>query len=65
VCLAQARRYRLVSVGRTNREIAQGLFLSPRTIDLHVRNVLAKLDCRSRTEATRRAVDLGLLESGP
>jgi len=53
---------RLVSVGRTNREIAQALFLSPRTIDMHVRNVLTKLGCRSRTEATRTAVELGLLE---
>jgi DNA-binding NarL/FixJ family response regulator len=56
---------RLVSVGRTNREIAQALFLSPRTIDMHVRNILTKLDCRSRTEATRRAAELDLLESRP
>jgi DNA-binding NarL/FixJ family response regulator len=56
---------RLVSVGHTNREIAQTLFLSPRTIDMHVRNVLTKLGCRSRTEATRRAVELGLLERRP
>jgi ATP/maltotriose-dependent transcriptional regulator MalT len=54
---------RLLAVGRTNREIARELFLSPRTIDMHVRHVLAKLDCRSRTEATSKAHALGLLEA--
>ncbi|HVE67589.1 MAG TPA: LuxR C-terminal-related transcriptional regulator, partial [Solirubrobacteraceae bacterium] len=53
---------RHVSVGRTNPEIAQELFLSPRTIDMHVRNILRKLDCRSRVEATHRAWELGLVE---
>jgi DNA-binding NarL/FixJ family response regulator len=48
-------------VGRTNREIAQDLFLSPRTVDMHVRNILRKLDCRSRVEAANRAGELGLL----
>jgi DNA-binding NarL/FixJ family response regulator len=52
---------RLVAGGRTNREIAHDLFLSPRTVDMHVRNILRKLDCRSRTEATRKAAELGLL----
>ena len=56
---------RLVAVGRTNREIAHQLFLSPRTVDMHVRNTLAKLSCRSRTEATGRAHELGLLEPIP
>jgi DNA-binding CsgD family transcriptional regulator len=53
---------RLVAVGRTNREIASELFLSPRTVDMHVRNILRKLDSRSRVEATRRAEELGVLD---
>jgi DNA-binding CsgD family transcriptional regulator len=53
---------RHVAAGRTNREIAQELFLSPRTVDMHVRNALRKLDCRSRVEAAQRAGELGLLE---
>jgi DNA-binding NarL/FixJ family response regulator len=52
---------RLVAAGRTNREIAAELVLSTRTIDMHVRNILAKLGCRSRTEAATRATELGLL----
>jgi ATP/maltotriose-dependent transcriptional regulator MalT len=51
----------LIAAGRTNREIAHELFLSTRTVDMHARNILAKLDCRSRTDATRRATELGLL----
>jgi DNA-binding NarL/FixJ family response regulator len=53
---------RHVAVGRTNREIAQELFISPRTVDMHVRNLLAKLDCRSRVEASHRAGELGMLD---
>jgi DNA-binding CsgD family transcriptional regulator len=52
---------RLIAVGRTNREVAQELFLSPRTVDMHVRNILRKLDSRSRVEAAHRAGELGLL----
>ena len=52
---------RLVSVGRTNREIARELYLSQRTVDMHVRNILAKLDCRSRLEAVKRGGELGLV----
>lgn len=52
---------RLLAEGLTNKEIAQKLFLSPRTIDMHVGNILERLDCRSRTEAARKAAELGLL----
>jgi predicted ATPase/DNA-binding CsgD family transcriptional regulator len=51
---------RLVAAGRTNREIAQDLVLSTRTVDMHLRNILRKLDCRSRVEAAGRARELGL-----
>ena len=52
---------RHVAVGRTNREIAEALHLSPRTVDMHVRNALSKLECRTRTEASSRAIALGLV----
>lgn len=53
---------RLVAAGLTNRETARKLFLSPRTVDMHVRNLFAKLGCRTRTEAVRRAGELALIQ---
>jgi DNA-binding NarL/FixJ family response regulator len=47
--------------GRTNREIAAALFLSTRTVDMHVRNILAKLGCSSRATAVRRAAELSIV----
>ncbi|MER6170750.1 AAA family ATPase [Streptosporangium sp. NPDC001681] len=41
---------RLVALGRTNREIAEVLFLSPRTVETHVAKVLRKLGVRSRND---------------
>jgi DNA-binding NarL/FixJ family response regulator len=52
----------LVALGQTNAEIARALVLSPRTVEMHVANILAILDSRSRAEAVRRATELGLLE---
>ena len=55
---------RLVAAGHTNREIARDLYLSTRTVGMHVRHILDKLDCRSRAEATHCAGELGLLVEG-
>jgi DNA-binding CsgD family transcriptional regulator len=41
---------RLVAGGDSNREIAEALFVSPKTIERHITNVLAKLGLRNRTE---------------
>jgi DNA-binding CsgD family transcriptional regulator len=43
----------LVAAGRTNREVAEQLVLSARTIEAHLRNIYAKLGVRSRVELTR------------
>jgi len=41
----------LLAEGQPNRQIAEGLFLSPHTVKRHVANILAKLHQRSRLEA--------------
>ena len=46
---------RLISSGRTNKEIADVLCVSERTIDRHVSNILGKLDVPSRAAATAYA----------
>ena len=40
----------LVVEGMTNAQVAERLFLSPRTVDTHVANLLAKAGARARTE---------------
>jgi DNA-binding CsgD family transcriptional regulator len=51
----------LLAAGRTNRNIAEELFLSRRTVDMHVRNILAKLNAANRVEAAGMAHELGLV----
>ena len=41
---------RLVATGSTNREVGAQLFLSPRTIEAHLRNIFRKLDITSRRQ---------------
>lgn len=50
----------LVAQGRTNREIADELFLSPETIKTYLRRIFAKLDVSNRAQAAVHAVSFGL-----
>ncbi len=50
----------LIASGRTNREIAERLSLSPHTVKEHASAVYRKLGVKNRAEATRRAERLGL-----
>ena len=51
----------LLAGGLTNREIAQRLFLSARTVETHVARVTGKLGVNSRARAVARAVALGIV----
>jgi len=58
---------RLVVAGRTDREIAEALFIGHRTAQTHVANILAKLGVNSRTAAATAAIAAGIVAtpSGP
>lgn len=51
----------ILAEGRTNREIAERLFISERTVAVHVRRILAKLGVSGRVEATAVGIRLGLV----
>ncbi|GHH68679.1 LuxR family transcriptional regulator [Streptosporangium violaceochromogenes] len=51
----------LVAEGLANREIGRRLFIAPKTVSVHVSNILAKLGASSRTEAAATARRSGLL----
>ncbi|MGH3471092.1 MAG: helix-turn-helix domain-containing protein, partial [Nocardioidaceae bacterium] len=52
----------LVAQGRSNGEIARQLFISAKTVSVHVSNILAKLGAGGRTEAAAVARQRGLLD---
>ena len=54
----------LIAQGRTNREIGDRLFISQKTVGVHVGNILAKLGVSGRVEAASVAIRLGLEASG-
>jgi DNA-binding NarL/FixJ family response regulator len=53
---------RMVSTGRSARQIAEQLVVSHRTVENHIQNTLRKLQLHNRVELTRWAVDQGLTE---
>nr|WP_272902825.1 AAA family ATPase [Streptomyces sp. BA2] len=53
---AELRVVRAIVDGRTNREAASILFLSPHTVDSHLRRVFSKLDINSRVELTKHFI---------
>jgi len=54
----------LVALGRTNSQIAETLFISPKTATVHVSNILGKLGVRNRVEAATVAHRLGIIKPG-
>jgi DNA-binding CsgD family transcriptional regulator len=56
---------RLLALGKSDRQIAETLFVSRRTINAHVSSILGQLGVHSRQDAIAKANQLGLLPSGP
>ncbi|MGW6063041.1 helix-turn-helix transcriptional regulator [Streptomyces sp. NPDC055189] len=56
---------RLLALGRSNRQIGEELFISPKTASVHVSNILAKLGAASRTEVVGVAYRQGLITTEP
>ena len=56
---------RLVAAGRTDKEIAAALFLSPRTVHHHVASLLAKMEAANRAAAVTMARSTGVLAEEP
>jgi DNA-binding CsgD family transcriptional regulator len=52
---------RWISLGASNKAVAQKLSISPSTVRTHVESVFRKLECSTRAAATLKAAQLGLL----
>ena len=53
---------KLVAEGKSNREIADLLCLSPKTVNGHRTNIMDKLDLHNRTELVKYAIRTGLIQ---
>jgi two-component system response regulator NreC len=53
---------KLVAEGHTNNQIAERLFISPKTVDTHRTHIMDKLNLHSRAELVKYAMRRGLLE---
>jgi DNA-binding CsgD family transcriptional regulator len=53
---------RLVARGQSDRQIGDELYVSPRTVNAHIRNILGKTDCGNRTELSVWAFEHGLIQ---
>ncbi len=51
----------LLAQGARNKEIATALFIAPKTVEYHLSNLFTKLGVSNRTEATRLALEQGLV----
>lgn len=52
---------KLIAGGFSNKEIASAVFLAEGTVKNHVSNILTKLDCRDRTQAVLKGIQLQLI----
>lgn len=63
--LREKQVLKLVAEGRRNREIAQALFISVKTVEKHRSNLMHKLDLHNTAALTSLAIEKGLLARGP
>jgi two-component system NarL family response regulator len=52
-----------MAAGKSNKEIAQVIYVSENTVKAHVKSILAKMDAMGRTEAIAIAIKRGLIEA--